>query len=217
MRQRFAMWRAMSEPRLLTLGRRLLAIAHNGLSYPGDPYDKERFHELKELAVELLSTTTGMDRAEMTKGFAGDLGHLTPRIDVRGACFDAAGRVLLVREVLDDHRWTLPGGWADVDDAPRGAVEREIQEESGFTARATKLCLVQQRALRHPPHPLASWKFFFLAEITGGAPKTSLETSGVAFYDTDALPEMSLGRSMPQQIARLAAHRADPTLPTEFD
>ena len=46
------------------------------------------------------------------------------------------GKILLVRELQDGGRWTLPGGWADPGDTPSQAVLREIREESGYEARA---------------------------------------------------------------------------------
>src|SRR5438067_12262787 len=62
----------------------------------------------------------------------------TPKVDVRGVVFDTEGRLLLVRE-SSDGRWSLPGGWADLGDSLSGAVTREIQEESGYPTRATKI------------------------------------------------------------------------------
>lgn len=204
------------EPRWLSYGRRLLAIAHNGLAYPGDPYDKERFEELKRIAAEIVATHTGLDQEQLLRDVTNDYGYMTPHLDVRGACF-RDGKVLLVREVLDGGRWTLPGGWADVEDSPRSAVEREIVEESGYTARAVKLALVLDRKRWHPPHPVPSWKLLFVAAITGGEAKTSLETSGVGFFGEDELPELSEGRTTKAQLLRLFAHARDPSLPTEFD
>jgi len=57
---------------------------------------------------------------------------VTPKVEVRGAAF-RDGRVLLVRETADG-RWTLPGGWADVNESPSEAIEKEIAQESGFGA-----------------------------------------------------------------------------------
>ena len=36
-------------------------------------------------------------------------------MDVRGVVF-MDSKILLVREILDNHKWTLPGGWADVNE-----------------------------------------------------------------------------------------------------
>lgn len=44
---------------------------------------------------------------------------------------DEVGRVLLVKENYDRHRWTLPGGAVESDETPREAVVRETLEETG--------------------------------------------------------------------------------------
>ena len=127
---------------------------------------------------------------------------------MRGAAF-VDGRVLMVREISDG-KWTLPGGWADVNQSAAECVVREIAEESGFEARARKLAAVRdyQRS-GHPPRNVDSiYKMFFICEITGGAARPSDETSEVAFFARDALPPLSLGRTTAAQIDRMFHHAA---------
>ena len=106
---------------------------------------------------------------------------------MRGAVF-VGEQVLLVRE-RSDGRWTLPGGWVDVNDSPAQAVEREILEESGYRARAVKLAaLVDKNRHPHPPGVHHIYKLMFLCELTGGAARTGPETDAVAFYPVDGAP-----------------------------
>src|SRR5262249_7447955 len=143
-------------------------------------------------------------------------GYATPKIDVRG--FVARDdKVLLVRERTDG-RWALPGGWADVNEGPRRAVEKEIEQESGVIARAIKVAAVYDRtAQRHPPALHHAWKVFFICEITGGERRTSYETTDVAFFAPDALPELSLGRTTEAQIRRMFEHQQHPEWAADFD
>jgi hypothetical protein len=77
---------------------------------------------------------------------------------------------------------------------------------------------VYDRRKRNVPNSVFYiWKFFFLCEITGGAPQLSSETDGVEFFSLDALPELSTGRTVRWQIERMYAHHLDRALPTEFD
>ena len=124
----------------------------------------------------------------------------------------------MVRE-LTDGRWALPGGWADVNQTASECVVREIEEESGFTARAVKLAAVwdRRRQGHTPPAPFYVYKLFFLCELTGGAARPSVETSEVAFFAEDELPELSVGRIQAHQLRRMFAHYRQPDLPTEFD
>ena len=98
-------------------------------------------------------------------------------------------------------------------------VCREILEESGFEARAVKLAAVRDyQKAGHPRRALhSSYKLYFICEITGGAPRPSDETSEVGFFERNALPPLSLGRVVADQIERLFEHHAHPDHPTDFD
>ena len=125
--------------------------------------------------------------------------------------------ILMVRERRDG-LWTLPGGWADVNDTPSEAVEKEIRQESGYEAKASKLVAVYDRNQHgHPPYVFHVYKLFFLCELTGGAPAASIETDGVDFFAEDDLPGLSLPRVTPAQIKQMFAHYRNPDLPTDFD
>jgi hypothetical protein len=122
--------------------RRLQAVARNGLHYATNPFDEERFEEVRAVAVELASL--GPDEPEqLARSFAQERGHATPKLDVRGVVA-RDGRVLLVRGT-DDGAWTLPGGWAEVGETPSQAVEKEVRQESGFEVRAAKLLAILNR------------------------------------------------------------------------
>jgi ADP-ribose pyrophosphatase YjhB (NUDIX family) len=205
------------EPRWLDWVKALQSIAQNGLAYSTNEFDIGRFEQVRQIAAEIASAYTGVPDDRLEGLFAGEAGYATPKVDVRGAVFrDDA--ILLVRENLDAGRWTLPGGWADVGDSPAQAVEREIREESGFEAKAVKLAALYDRDKRgHPLFYFSIYKLFFLCELTGGAAATSIETSEVAFFHEHEIPELSIARVTPQEIAMLFEHRRHPELPTEFD
>lgn len=200
----------------LDLARRLLALSQTGLHFCQEEYDRERYREIAQIAAELLALDSARDARTLQETWFVEGGYATPKIDVRGAIF-RDDRVLLVRERVDG-KWTLPGGWADVNDTPSFAVEKEIEQESGYRARAVKLAAVFDRNKHnHPPFLFHVWKMFFICEITGGEPRLSYETTGVDFFPLDALPELSLGRATQAQIERAYAHHVDRTRATEFD
>jgi ADP-ribose pyrophosphatase YjhB (NUDIX family) len=207
----------MEEPQWLLWARELQAIAQTGLAFTQDPYDAERYQRLRGIAAEMFSAGSGVAIDRIVSMFERDVGYATPKVDVRGAVF-RDGRILLVQEASDGG-WTLPGGWADVNQSAREAVEREIREESGYEARALKLAAVYdyRRQGHRNPLPNSIYKLFFVCELTGGEARVSLETTGVDFFDPEHLPALSLGRTNPWQVARMVAHRRDPSIPTEFD
>jgi ADP-ribose pyrophosphatase YjhB (NUDIX family) len=200
----------------LELARRLLALSQTGLHFSQDEYDRERYREVAQIATQLLALESSVTADKLHAAWFVEDGYATPKIDVRGACF-RDGRVLLVRERVDG-KWTLPGGWADVNDSPSRAVEKEIEQESGFTARAVKLAAVHDRNRRnYPAYLFHIWKLFFVCEITGGEARGSYETTDVGFFALDELPELSTGRTTAEQIRLVYEHYLNPAKPTEFD
>jgi ADP-ribose pyrophosphatase YjhB (NUDIX family) len=206
-----------SESQLWTLARKLQALSQTGLTFATSDYDRERYQAVGEAAAALMAQQSGTPIETFRQLFNQQHGYATPKVDVRAAVF-REGKILLVQEASDG-QWTLPGGWADVNDSAREAVEREVMEESGFTVRATKLAAVYDRA-KHPhtpPFPFHIYKLFFICEITGGEPKTSNETLAVDFFPREALPPLSATRILAEQIDRMFKHVTDASLPTYFD
>lgn len=197
----------------------MLATAQTGLTYTQDPYDRERYQALRRLGSRIMAAHTGTDRTRIEALFEAETGYATPKIGVRGAVFDDDGRLLLIRETADNHRWSLPGGWAEVNQTSAQSVIREIFEESGYHARPLKLAAVWDRARQaHPPAPYSVVRLFFVCALEGGEARTSLETSGHGwFHEAEVPSELSLGRTSPKHIARMFAHWREPGLPTEFD
>lgn len=207
----------MPNPQWLTWARALRALAQAGLTYTENPFDQERYVAIQEIAAEMMAEGAETDLTTVRDLFAEQAGYETPKIDVRGVVF-RDDKLLLVRELQDGGRWTLPGGWADIQEPPSQAVEREVWEESGYETRATKLLLLYDRDRHgHPPHAFSIYKLFFLCELLGGAPVDSHETGGADFFAEDAIPELSIGRVTPEEIARLFEHHRHPEWPTEFD
>jgi ADP-ribose pyrophosphatase YjhB (NUDIX family) len=208
------------EPSWLLWARELQAIAQTGLEFAKDPYDRERYIRVRALAARMMAQAAGADAAWVEELFAGQFGYATPKVDVRGAVIRDDGRILLVREVADSGRWSLPGGWAEVNQSPREAVVREVLEETGFAVSVRKLAAVYDRA-RHPhlpPRPFHVYKLFFVCEIVGGTAQTSRETSEVAFFAEDEVPsDLSIARVLPYQITRMFEHARFGALPTDVD
>ncbi len=206
----------MSKTEWLDWVERLQAIAHNGLTYTENHYDIERYEKIRDLAIEMAAAQTGDDPQIIRGLFARERGYITPKVDVRGVVFKDDA-VLLVQEKLDG-LWSLPGGWADIGDAPSEAVEREIREESGYEARAVKLLAAYDRNRHdHDPFPFYTYKLFFLCDLLGGEAHASDETTGVGFFAEDALPPLSTTRVTASEITRFFEHHRRPDLPTDFD
>ncbi len=197
--------------------QRLRAIGQTGIAYSLDPYDQERYQEISSLTEFMLSALLDVPPERVHDLYLGERGYPTPKVDVRAGVF-RDDRILLVREASDG-RWSLPGGWADEQQSPRQCVEREVQEEAGYQVRATRLVAVKDRNL-HPYEPRRLehvYKLVFLCELLGGTPAVGLETTAVDFFPLDALPELSSGRTLAEDIRLLARHHRQPDRLPEFD
>jgi ADP-ribose pyrophosphatase YjhB (NUDIX family) len=188
--------------------RRLQAIAHNGLMFSKDPFDRERYEHVRSVAADILASYSDLDPVLISDLLRGEQGYATPKVDVRGAVFHAH-RVLLVREHADG-LWTLPGGWAEVVEPPAETVVRDIREESGLETQVCKLVALYDRNKHaHPPMLFHVYKAFFLCDLVGGSASPSLETSEVAFFGWEDIPQLSTARVTVRQIERLFAHHAN--------
>ncbi|HUL34653.1 MAG TPA: NUDIX hydrolase [Candidatus Eisenbacteria bacterium] len=207
----------MKDQDVLHWAQRLQAIAQNGLTFARDPFDVERFNQVRRVAAEMMASGSAATFPEdLIELFKKNFGYATPKIDVRSAVF-RDGRVLLVQE-RSDGCWSLPGGWADVGDPPSVAAVREVREESGYVARVQKLAAVYDRELHgHPPYPFHAYKLFFVCELAGGAPLASIETTAADFFPEDALPPLSTSRATLEQVRHMFEHHRHPEWPTTFD
>ncbi len=203
----------------LTWAKRLQAIAATGLHYCEDAFDRERYEEIDQIAQSMIAELGALP-IEQVKGLLADPamgGYATPKIDVRAAVI-SDGKVLLVRE-RGDGRWSLPGGMADVGRSATENVVKEVWEEAGLRVDVTDLYSVRHRAkYAYDPDIRDFYKLHFLCRQTDGAsPKPGLETSAVAFFSPDDLPELSTERILASDIDAAFAFHAGASRQTHFD
>ncbi len=192
----------MKENKFLWLewAERIQAIAQNGLAYSENEFDIERYRQLRSLAAEIIEEYSNHSFQMIHDVFDNEGGYATPKVDVRGVVFKG-NKILLVKE-RSEGKWTLPGGWADVNATPTENVIREIQEESGYITRVIRLLAIHDRS-KHPhcpQYPFRVYKMFFLCEITGGTMKAGMETTDCGFFALRELPELSQRRITFDQI-----------------
>jgi ADP-ribose pyrophosphatase YjhB (NUDIX family) len=203
-------------PPWLKWAREIQAIGQTGLHFSKDIFDQTRYRRLVGIASEMMAQNTGMPGEDFEQNFLSQEGYATPKVDVRAAVFNQ-GKILMVQERLDG-RWSIPGGYADVNDRPSSMVEREVLEESGYRVRAAKLVGVYES--NHDRLPLTvfhAYKLVFLCEVTGGEGQPGDETLAVGFFGLEQLPPLSTTRVTRRIIEEAFAHSQDPLRPAAFD
>lgn len=206
------------EKSLLDLGREIQAIAKTGLEFCPNPYDIERFQKISGLANEILARHSDLSKERLEGIYLDEKGYTTPKIDVRAVVFHE-GKVLMVKEA-ESGAWSCPGGYVDVNESLREAVERETFEESGWKVRAWKVAgIFDHRKGLYKRHLYHFHKTYVLCDLVGGEAKASFETSAVAFFSRSEIENLSLdpGRIAKPHLVRMFDHLADPSLPTDFD
>ncbi|MCL4561138.1 MAG: NUDIX hydrolase [Chloroflexi bacterium] len=202
--------------RWVNWAREVQAIAQTGLHFSTNDFDRKRYRRLAEIAGEIFSAYIQVPAEGFTTQFFAQTGYATPKVDVRAAVFQN-DKILLVQE-RSDGCWSMPGGWADVNEAPAAMVEREAWEESGFQVHARKLIGVYEANRdRDPLTVYYAYKLVFLCDIVKGEATPSDETSAVDFFALDKLPPFSAARTNLRHIQEAYAHRNDPSRPAAFD
>ncbi|WP_346206523.1 NUDIX hydrolase [Caldifermentibacillus hisashii] len=204
------------EPKWLEWAKEQQSIAQAGLTYSRDVYDLERFEQIREISMEIMSQYTKVDQYVLKNLFANETGYPTPKVDIRAVIFED-NKILLVKENSDDS-WSLPGGWADIGLTPSEVAIKEVKEESGFDVKPVKLLgVLDKKCHPHPPSPYHVYKIFIQCEIIGGGPQTGIETTAVGFFAENELPKLSEGRNTRSQIEMLFRQVNNPQEPVYFD
>lgn len=200
--------------------KRVLALSQTGLAFQPNDYDRERYEEIRQISLDLLAHMSNAPVEQIMSLLPNDVGYITPKVDVRAVLFNA-GQILMVQEKIDNDRWTLPGGWADVGYTPFEVAVKEAFEETGLRTEAVRLLAVFDKSRHdHPEEPWYVYKFFILCEVTGGEIlRQTTETSDVAWvkFEDVASLDLSENRVTYSQITRLLPFAADPTLPVLCD
>jgi ADP-ribose pyrophosphatase YjhB (NUDIX family) len=202
-------------PKWIGWAREIFSLTQAGLAYNKNPFDIGRYKRLQEIAAEMIASDSALPEQSVLESFSMQAGYATPKIDVRAAVV-RDGRILLVQEAADGC-WSMPGGWADLGNAPASVAEREVWEESGFRVRAEKVVAVLDANRIQPLEFYHAYKIVFLCTLLGGEPRTSDETLAVDFFALDRLPPLSIYRTNESMLAEVFAHLENPDRPAAFD
>lgn len=192
------------------------AMAQSGLAYSHDVYDKERYERLREISAEMLAEQSDVPLEKVKDLFCNESGYQTPKLDTRAAIFKD-GKILLTHE--NNGTWALPGGWCDVLESVRSNTVKEVKEETGLDVKAVRLIALQDRNKHNvPTYAYGICKVFVLCEIVGGEFVENIETTEIAFFDFDNLPEnLANEKTNKEQICMCFAAYKDENWQPIFD
>lgn len=190
-------------------------LAQAGLAYSKDVFDIERFERIRDISAEMVSFQSELPMEKVKDLFCGETGFQTPKLDTRAAIFKGE-KILLVKE--KDGRWSLPGGWVDVNQSVRSNTEKEVLEEAGLQVRAIRLIAVQDRNQHNRPAYLYGiCKIFVQCELLGGCFQENIETVESKYFPLDQLPALAEEKNTEEQIAMCFNAYRDPDWNVLFD
>ena len=206
----------MEERKWLDIAKKLQSIAQAGLEYSKDKYDLERFEEIRKVSIDIMECYTDIEREKIKNLFAGETGYQTPKIDIRAAVFHE-NKILMVKEKLDN-RWSLPGGWADIDLSLKENLIKEAMEEAGAKIIPERILAVYDRNRNtNILFPHSVYKIFVQCKYLENKFVENIETEETGFFSIDQLPELSETRNTASQIKMCFRYKDRPFHEPYFD
>ena len=178
---------------------RLQSIAQSGLTFGENQYDLDRYQQIRDLSVEIMHEYTDVKHEKIINLFASETGYQTPKVDIRAAVFKD-DKILMVKEKIDG-KWSLPGGWADVNTSVSESAVRECQEEAGAEVKPKRVIAIHHANKQNNfVYPYTIYKIIVECDLIKYCFEENSETLGSGFFSSDNLPELSVERNNLNQI-----------------
>lgn len=169
--------------------KKVQAVSHTGVTYSKCPYALDSYHELLDISSKMIHEYIQSD--VQPYDIYKDVYYPTPQPCVR-VIIIKDGKLLMVQENdTQEHLWSIPGGWCDIDNSPAQAAIKEAKEETGYDVELTKLVAVMDRNKYHKSKIYNVYNIVFLARIIGGENAPNYEVNKAKFFELDNIPLMS--------------------------
>lgn len=177
--------------------QRMIALTDTGLTFTKDPFDRERYEDLRGLLSEMLNQASDLDSEEVAEVLKPTSAYATPLMDVRAWIVEDE-KICLIRG-QGENDWALPGGFGEVGYSPIENILKEIEEETGFEAKVERLLAVFDTN-RFQLQSKQYAKFVFECKLLDGQFQKNQEIADLQFFAIDQLPALSEKRITKEQI-----------------
>ena len=177
--------------------QRMIALTDTGLTFTKDPFDRERYEDLRGLLSEMLNQASDLASEEVAEVLKPTSAYATPLMDVRAWIVEDE-KICLVRG-QGENDWALPGGFGEVGYSPTENILKEIEEETGFEAKVERLLAVFDTN-RFQLQSKQYAKFIFECKLLDGQFQKNQEIADLQFFAIDQLPALSEKRITKEQI-----------------
>ena len=178
----------------------LQSLAQAGLTYGKDVYDLERYERIREIAAEMVAFKSEISVEKVKDLFCNETGYQTPKIATRAAIFEG-NRILMVKE--KNGKWSLPGGWCDVNVSVGENTVKEVKEEAGLDVTIQKVIAVHDRNRHNRPiYAYGICKVFVQCSVLGGEFADNSETTESRFFTLEEISDdmLAVEKNTKEQI-----------------
>ena len=148
--------------------------------------------------------------------------HISKGADLRiGACaviFDDMRKKVLLTQRADNGLWCLPGGKMESGETLEECCQREVWEETGLHVRITRLVGIysnrDQLVVYRDGNQAQIVVVSFEAEITGGEPGLSNETTAFGYFALDEIESLPMHGRHAERVVDALKNQIAPILKT---
>ena len=189
---------------------KIQSISKIGLVYSKDPYALTNYKEINDLSTKFLEEFLEI-KFDRPNYFQIDI-YPTPNVSVRTVIFNSdKTKVLMVREAALQ-AYSLPGGWADLYDAPSDVSKNECLQEAGAEIEIIRLVGITNRTPFKSPTSIPEYVVIFEAKLKELHKEHEYETDDVNFFDIDNLPPISKKTSKGELLRFIEAAKNGETI-----
>ena len=172
--------------------------------------EKTNYKEINDLSTKFLEEFLEV-KFDRPNYFQRDI-YPTPNVSVRTVIFNSdKTKVLMVREAALQ-AYSLPGGWADLYDAPSDVSKNECLQEAGAEIEIIRLVGITNRTPFKSPTSIPEYVVIFEAKLKELHKEHEYETDDVNFFDIDNLPPISKKTSKGELLRFIEAAKNGETI-----
>ena len=203
---------------LLNLVKRNMTLSQMGLTYAHNPFDEERYKELIEINKAIISIISDKSFETISNFYVPVKEYITPKVEIRGLLLNEQNKILMVKEKLDEGKWSIPGGWADIGFAPSEVIVKEMKEETGLDVSVDRvLAIYDKQSHNHPKDLYYTYTIVFLCKKISGEFSTAFDIDDVNYFSITELPPLSEVRILEEQLKELYFLAIDKIPRVQFD
>lgn len=170
---------------------KLRELSALGLHYAAGAYERDRWMQAQNMAIEMMARATGEPLAALEALRTTVFRHATPLAVGDAAIIDDAGRLLLIQRA-DNGLWAMPGGAFEVGETPAEGARREALEETGVACAPVALVGVFDSRYCGTTSAHHLYQFVFLCRPTADKPQTppshQHEVRQIGWFSEDDVP-----------------------------